>query len=160
MSNKRRRSPFKNRGQARKCRDDRQAIAASRKSRLHYHRFNDRLNDRIRAKCQSYGFASYQDYLASERWTAFRTRAMHHWGYKCLLCQRTPIMMHHTSYARICDESVTDVIPLCKTHHRAIHEYHRRTMTGVSRIVEAVCEVVGCSVTMAKVILRPKGEYS
>lgn len=79
-----------------------------------------KFSERLRAL----GFGTYAEYLASEHWSDFRKR------YKvagrrmtCLVCGAKPIQLHHRTYARLGRERFEDVIPVCRPHHEAIHEW-------------------------------------
>lgn len=70
------------------------------------------------------GFRSYAAYLRSEIWTEFKR------AYKrtkrpnaCQVCGHKKVQLHHTTYARLGCEKLTDVVPLCDIHHTAVHAW-------------------------------------
>jgi 5-methylcytosine-specific restriction endonuclease McrA len=75
--------------------------------------------------------ASYDAYLASRAWSDKRKQWYAAWlssaGIEpsCLVCGRSWTLksghLHHTTYARLGDESLTDLVPLCRRDHRALH---------------------------------------
>ncbi len=74
--------------------------------------------------CQQHGYASYEDYLLSKRWRAFKRRYLKSKrGKTCLICGESKrLEFHHILYDRICRERFSDVILLCRPHHREVHE--------------------------------------
>lgn len=79
---------------------------------------------KFRERLQSLGFATYADYLKSPHWVAFR-REYKRAGNRmtCLVCAATPIQLHHQTYVRVGRERFTDVVPLCRSHHEAVHQW-------------------------------------
>ena len=68
------------------------------------------------------GFASYKEYLESETWANFKGRYRDSGlPMKCLVCDSARIQLHHTTYFRIGQERLTDVIPVCRRHHKDLH---------------------------------------
>ena len=43
----------------------------------------------------------------------------------CVVCDCHQVDLHHRSYKRLGNEYLTDLIPLCRAHHRDLHAYHR-----------------------------------
>lgn len=82
---------------------------------------------------QALGFRSYQAYLASQHWRDFKAyyRSSDR-PQDCVLCG-TPddIHLHHTTYARLGRERLTDVIPLCSRCHVMAHALVRRGDVGL-----------------------------
>jgi hypothetical protein len=75
-------------------------------------------------RLESLGFKSYADYLTSDHWKDFRQR------YKdagrpmgCVICAKTFVQLHHVTYVRLGEELFDDVIPVCRPHHVAIHDW-------------------------------------
>lgn len=65
----------------------------------------------------------YQQYLNSEGWKAKRAMILNMWGNRCALCNEGGLLhLHHRDYARVGNEEVTDVIPLCERHHKLVHK--------------------------------------
>ncbi len=75
-------------------------------------------------KLAELGFASYEAYLAGEHWQQFKAeykgsgRSM-----RCAVCDTKPIQLHHHTYVRLGCEQLSDVTPLCRSHHIEVHEY-------------------------------------
>jgi hypothetical protein len=69
----------------------------------------------------------YQDYLKTDHWQRFRLKALDHYGRKCYLCNATDcqIDLHHNTYERLEHELMSDVVPLCHTHHKMYEEWER-----------------------------------
>jgi hypothetical protein len=78
--------------------------------------FNDRLS--------SLGFRSYSDYLKSDHWKKFRRLyQISSSPQRCLVCGRVDYELHHTNYFRLGRETLSDVMPLCRTHHQEVHQW-------------------------------------
>lgn len=76
------------------------------------------------AALRALGLRSYDEYLRSPHWRAFRA-AYHrtHAPVTCAACPRTTVSLHHVTYARLGRERPADVIPLCRGHHEAVHRW-------------------------------------
>lgn len=65
----------------------------------------------------------YLQYLKTPHWLEFKARyesdpeKLH----ECFVCGKMEYELHHITYERIGKERMDDVVPLCKTHHRATH---------------------------------------
>jgi hypothetical protein len=82
------------------------------------------LNQRRRnAKLKELGFASYGDYLKSERWQRRRTAYAESHPAVCRHCDRPADDLHHVTYERVGQELDEDLAWLCRTHHGELHEY-------------------------------------
>lgn len=113
-------------------------------------RFQDRLN--------SLGFASYADYLASPHWLGFR-REYKRSGSRmtCLVCDGSPIQLHHQTYVRIGRERFSDVVPLCRSHHEAVHEWLKTSGRAfVEYTHEAVAALGGVCPMPIRTTKKPK----
>lgn len=64
-------------------------------------------------------------YLASPRW-AMKKDAYRASGrpQACLMCGAERVDLHHRTYKRLGRERLTDLVPLCRTHHEAVHDFH------------------------------------
>lgn len=64
--------------------------------------------------------ATYNEYLKSEHWQSFRVKVLDYYGRKCYLCgsEDTQLDIHHNNYTRLGCEKMSDVIPLCREHHK------------------------------------------
>lgn len=72
-------------------------------------------------RLQLFGFADYNEYLASEVWASFRNRYFERYVNRCTVCGEVGTQLHHKTYERVCEESFDDVIPLCFLHHSQVH---------------------------------------
>lgn len=65
----------------------------------------------------------YQEYLKSSRWRELRKKALEYYGHECMECKRTDGVMqvHHITYENMGNESLEDVIILCKSCHYKEH---------------------------------------
>jgi hypothetical protein len=90
------------------------------------------------------GFACYDDYLASDAWSGFKKRYKESGArMDCLICSRKPVQLHHRTYERVGQELFDDVIPVCREHHVAIHEWLKANGKFVQRTHEAVAALGG-----------------
>ena len=65
----------------------------------------------------------YSKYLTSKDWKKKRQQALAHYGSSCVLCDSdTGLNVHHRTYNRIYDESMSDLIVLCRDCHAAHHK--------------------------------------
>jgi hypothetical protein len=71
------------------------------------------------------GFGTYRDYIKSDHWKNFvlRYRASNR-PQVCNECGKIEVQLHHVIYKRLGCELLDDVIPLCKLHHKLIHNRH------------------------------------
>lgn len=88
--------------------------------------------------------AEYQEYLNSEHWKRMRKECFARYGTKCAVCKNpsVPVDVHHLNYRNILDVKVSDLRPLCRRCHEAMHESlathpmtrrWRRCKTGYSK---------------------------
>jgi len=72
-------------------------------------------------KLSDLGYASYQDYLASEEWKRIRKRKLQRHP-KCLLCDRPSCQVHHLSYDERTLLGMLSVllVALCEECHHGI----------------------------------------
>jgi hypothetical protein len=70
---------------------------------------------------------SYQAYINSPIWRKKVEEYFSRHRRRCWLCGTTDkIQLHHQTYENMGREEDSDLLPVCETHHRAIHEYHRQ----------------------------------
>lgn len=70
----------------------------------------------------------YQDYIQSKEWDKKkREYRRSRLPQCCVVCGDSKVDLHHRSYKRLGDEYLTDLIPLCRTHHEALHRYHKES---------------------------------
>ncbi len=77
-----------------------------------------------------------QDYLAyirSPEWELKRQQTFRLFGRRCFKCRSASnLHIHHKTYARFKQENVeTDLIPLCKPCHKALHHFCKRRNLSV-----------------------------
>jgi len=63
----------------------------------------------------------YDLYLRTEHWQRMRALAIDRYGNACVLCNRTPIDVHHRTYERRGRERLDDLIVLCFDCHARYH---------------------------------------
>ena len=66
----------------------------------------------------------YSKYLKSAKWKKKRIQALDYHGAACACCGSTNLVqVHHISYQNYPgNEKMTDLIPLCKRHHKLVHK--------------------------------------
>jgi hypothetical protein len=69
------------------------------------------------------GFCSRDDYQKSEHWQGVKSRYRESdYPQRCLVCGSRDFVLHHRSYARLGEEQLFDLVPLCQHHHEQLHE--------------------------------------
>ena len=69
------------------------------------------------------GFQSLQEYRSSELWRETKRRyRSSDYPQRCLICGSSDFDLHHRSYARLGEEELFDLVPLCRRHHDQLHE--------------------------------------
>jgi 5-methylcytosine-specific restriction endonuclease McrA len=64
----------------------------------------------------------YDTYLKSIKWALLRVKALTIVGYKCVACKSTDtLQLHHKHYQTLGEESLDDVVILCKKCHELLH---------------------------------------
>lgn len=85
------------------------------------------------------GFASYESYLRSDHWSAFKRKYRISGALAlCAVCGSAKIQLHHHNYANLGNESVSDVTPLCDQHHSEVHAWLEKTGGMVNATHKAV----------------------
>lgn len=70
------------------------------------------------------GFPSYEHYLCSEHWNEFRSSYLKSGSpTRCKVCGCKRVQLHHKTYIRLGKEQFSDVEPLCREHHSAVHRW-------------------------------------
>ena len=69
------------------------------------------------------GFKTYQEYLKSDHWKDIKSR----WVVsgrlcECAVCAEKKYELHHKSYKRLGKETLGSLMPLCRTHHKLVHQ--------------------------------------
>lgn len=63
---------------------------------------------------------TYSDYLQSPEWRSKRAQRLKISQNRCAACGSTDkVEVHHLTYARIFNEDMEDLLPLCEEHHEA-----------------------------------------
>lgn len=78
----------------------------------------------FKASLRSLGYEAYSDYLKSPHWVSFKNEYRESGlSMCCTVCGQKKIQLHHHTYIRLGKELLTDVTPLCRFHHGAVHEW-------------------------------------
>jgi hypothetical protein len=79
---------------------------------------------------------TYNQYLQSDHWKNVKYRYWKSGLIKCCgVCgAKENLDLHHKSYKRIGNERLSDLIPLCRTHHYELHE-KLKAYTGTHEIM-------------------------
>jgi hypothetical protein len=89
----------------------------------------------------------YVAYMASETWATTRRRYFRS-GLPCTCralvdggrCGAEEVDLHHWTYSRLGRELLTDLIPLCRTHHERLHSLTAdHSAAALKRATRAVC---------------------
>jgi hypothetical protein len=77
----------------------------------------------LESNLAKHGFDSYRGYIRSQAWwdTKERYRASG-LPQDCVVCFVPNVELHHKTYARLGNEPLTDLVPLCDLHHDELHE--------------------------------------
>lgn len=94
------------------------------------------------------GYPTYADYLQSQHWQDFRL-AYRQAGLpmRCAVCHKKPIQLHHVTYKRLGAEKLTDVLPLCGDHHKAVHRWLAERRQPVEQSRQAIAALVAAPVS-------------
>jgi hypothetical protein len=76
----------------------------------------------IHEKLRLLGIATYREYLDSSYWQTVseRYRASDRWQH-CAVCGQVPFQLHHRTYKHLGREPLSDLMPLCRSHHAELH---------------------------------------
>ena len=101
------------------------------------------------------GLPSYRSYLLSDSWRATRERyRASKLPQGCWVCHVPNVDLHHRTYARLGNEKVTDLVPLCREHHDLLHEEGLDLWDGPSILCRREKEARKCRPRFAPVSLR------
>lgn len=105
-------------------------------------------------KLNELGFGSYYEYLKSPHWKSFKAKVRKSTKpKKCQVCgSRSGLELHHVTYDNLGNESLSDVMYLCREHHEATHVYSERYKHGLGASVKRVKRLF-----LKK--LKPSSEY-
>lgn len=88
------------------------------------------------------GYSSYDEYLASPEWTAFKAwYAKSKFPQHCIVCKSKQFELHHWRYEDIGQDELHDVIPLCRDHHQQIHQHCEKFDVPLHAVPR---QLVGC----------------
>lgn len=64
----------------------------------------------------------YKEYLKTNHWLKTRKKAIKRGGGKCAICGSTShLQVHHNNYKNLWHEEKHDLVVLCDTHHKLVH---------------------------------------
>lgn len=96
----------------------------------------------FRERLEALGFDCYDAYLYSDHWSNFKSSWRHNnHGLGCVLCGDKNIQLHHHTYERLGSELLTDVTPLCDSHHKQVHDHLDIFHGDVSRTGEVITNI-------------------
>lgn len=71
--------------------------------------------------------ARYADYLKTPHWLTLRAAKLKKAGFRCQLCNgRQKLEVHHRTYEALGNESLEDLIVLCRSCHGRFHRKARK----------------------------------
>lgn len=69
--------------------------------------------------------AAYNDYLESPEWRGLRDKVLNRADGRCECCQiEMATEIHHSTYRRVGNESLADLVALCRACHARQHNLH------------------------------------
>jgi hypothetical protein len=76
-----------------------------------------------RDRLRRLGFQTLHEYRRSELWRENKRRYRRSdYPQRCIVCGTTRFDLHHRSYARLGDEELFDLVPLCRRRHDQLHQ--------------------------------------
>lgn len=84
------------------------------------------------------GYESYSDYLNSTVWKEKALAIKKHMGEKCEICfSKESLEVHHITYNNITNESLKDLVVLCKSCHEEAHKSNNENVKlKIKRLLE------------------------
>jgi hypothetical protein len=74
-------------------------------------------------RLQQLELSCLEEYQKSEHWQSVKWRYRESdYPQRCLVCGSRDYVLHHRSYARLGEEQLFDLVPLCQMHHEQLHE--------------------------------------
>jgi hypothetical protein len=65
----------------------------------------------------------YREYLKTDHWKQIKEKYYNSdMPQECTICGDTVFDLHHRTYDRIGAENLNDLVPLCRSHHKATHK--------------------------------------
>jgi hypothetical protein len=87
------------------------------------------------------GMRSYREYMRSDLWAGTKRRYYDSClPQSCMVCQAPNFDLHHKTYARLGEEKLTDLAPLCRLHHETLHADKLALWTGPALLREKELE--------------------
>ncbi len=66
---------------------------------------------------------TYQEYLKTNHWKATKVKVFKKYKYHCAKCKTNKnIDLHHKTYKNVGNESMSDLVYLCRTCHKLVHD--------------------------------------
>ena len=66
---------------------------------------------------------NYHDYIKSDKWREKRLECLKRDNYQCQKCGTAiSLVIHHTTYDKLGNEDLGDLVTLCKDCHKKVHE--------------------------------------
>lgn len=95
---------------------------------------SDRTPDRVNRQ-------TYAAHMASTEWAQRRDSYFHRYGWKCQACGATEDMhLHHRTYERFMHELDKDLVGLCSTCHKWVHQLHRSSSLTLSDATQQILD--------------------
>ena len=77
----------------------------------------------LKRSLQDLGYRTYGEYLVSDLFYSVKERfRASNLPQSCRVCHAPNVDLHHKTYARLGNEKLDDLIPLCRDHHDELHE--------------------------------------
>lgn len=97
-------------------------------------------------KLKKLGHETYDQYISSAHWIKFKEEVLDTLFYNgCIACDYPLFDFHHLTYRRLGNECLSDVIPLCKRCHDAVHKVSLLYNIGVYDIEKSLSKVFNWS---------------
>lgn len=81
----------------------------------------------------------YNKYLKTEDWKIKREECFKLHLKRCFICRNKLVDVHHKTYKRIFKENIEiDLIPLCRNHHKEVHDFSKKNNVNIYNATEIV----------------------
>jgi hypothetical protein len=95
------------------------------------------LGDFLEGGSMLYKLVDYQSYLLSTEWQAIRLRySLSGLPLDCYVCGGVSSEFHHLTYERIGHEELADIVPICRKHHKLVHQYQAQNNVTIGAATE------------------------
>jgi hypothetical protein len=107
-------------------------------------------------------YLDYSEYLSSEVWQKIRDTVLERDGKRCRVCNRAGMLnVHHRCYSeRWGDESIDDLITLCRKCHELFHGINKKKEVGQDRKAKKKGNLTPGALAKVKRYLIQKGLLS